>query len=54
MRPHCSLCKQFISHQLELKYGICSHCTLNFQQRPESMNIDEWLSQFPQFEHLKK
>jgi hypothetical protein len=46
MTFRCCLCKQTVSHIYEIKYRLCSHCVVNFHQRPEKMSIDEWLSQF--------
>jgi len=54
----CRFCFQNISSALEKKYIMCSHCVHNYEQRPESMTLEEWLEQFrdlheKQFSFLK-
>lgn len=46
MVSRCSLCFQPISHSMEIKYHLCSHCVHNFHQRPEDMSLEKWVSQF--------
>ena len=42
----CRFCFQNITSTLEQKYTMCSHCVTNYNQRPESMYLEEWLEQF--------